>query len=283
MREDLKTMDDVLTVFISLAVSVATSFVVAKYYGERWVETRRSRMEHSIRLNDSFFKPLLGKIGDYNNEYCKIDAFYSREIGKVVPSKPRDPKDLQFYEEAMSHLKSYERLLSDWDKLKQTTLRLNEDLASIFEGIRVLVKKEIDLPYWCPKYSGDEPSEYLCPTTFIRAIYEEVYWRLKRDTKQFVGSGQIQPTTYGDKIIYHFRWWDRDLARSPKEELVQKAQRSFSHLVEDESYVERVKNFIAKQEETYDKEREKVKKDTEDIIKAIELGNIIRGKCKYCP
>jgi hypothetical protein len=137
-------MDNLLTVIISLVGSVITSFVVAKYYGARWVETRRSKMEHSVKLNDSFFKPWLGKIGEHNDEYCKIDAFYSREIGKVVPSKPRD---LQFHEEAMSHLKSYDQLFSDWDKLKKITLESNEELASLFEKIRILVKKEIDLPY----------------------------------------------------------------------------------------------------------------------------------------
>ena len=45
-------MDDLLTVVISVAGSAVTSFLVAKYYGERWVEKRRSRMEHSIRLKD---------------------------------------------------------------------------------------------------------------------------------------------------------------------------------------------------------------------------------------
>ena len=275
-------MADLITVFLSLAGSAVTSFVVAKYYGARWVEIIRSRKEHSTKLNDGFFKPLLVKIGDFNEGYCKIDAFYSRDIGQMVPSQPRDPQDLQFYEEAMSHLKSYERLLSDWDKMKQTTLRLNEELATQLEEIRVLIKKELDLPYWCPKYSGDEPPEYLCPTTFVRSIHDEVYWRLKRDTKQFE-SGVIQHTITGDRRIYHFSWLGSNLVGSPKEELVQKAHRLFSRLVEDDYYRKRVKDFIARQEETYDKEREKVKQDLEDIIKAIDLGKIIKGKCKNCP
>ena len=45
-------MDNLITVVISVASSAVTSFLVAKYYGERWVEKRRRRMEHSIRLKD---------------------------------------------------------------------------------------------------------------------------------------------------------------------------------------------------------------------------------------
>lgn len=276
-------MDNITTVIISVIGSAITSFLVAKYYGERWVETRRIRMEHSVRLKDDFFKPWLSKIGEYNDEYCKIDALYSREIGKMVSLKPRDPDNLQFYEEARSHLKNYGQLLKDWEKLKQITLGLNEKLATLFEELRVLIKKDIDVPYWCPHYSGDEPDEYLCPNTFVRAVFEEVYWRLEKDKKQFIGSGNIQPTIYGDKKIYRYEWWDRCLARSPEEELMKKAQQLFIQLVENEKYTERIGAFVIKQKETYDIALEKVKQDMKDIIKSIEMGNIIKGKCQYCP
>jgi|GEM_PF-6147706 len=86
-------MADLVTLLISLVGSAATSFVVAKYYGERWVETRRSRMEHSVRLKEGFFKPLLSKNGEHNNEYVKIEATYSRETGKFVPSNPETQRN----------------------------------------------------------------------------------------------------------------------------------------------------------------------------------------------
>lgn len=253
------------------------------YHGERWVETRRIRMKHSVKLKDDFFKSWLSKIGEYNDEYCKIDAQYSKEIDIMVPLKPKEPDNLQFYNEATSHMKNYEQLLKDWENQKQITLKLNEELATIFEEIRVLVKKEIDLHYWCPRYSGDEPDEYLCPNTFIGAIYEEVENRIKRDKKQFIGSGKIEPTIHGDKKIYYFKWLDRTLARSPKQEHMEKAQQLFSQFIEDDRYKERIKVFLAKQKETYDKALEKVKQEIGEIIKSIELGNIIKGKCQYCP
>ncbi len=275
-------MDDLSTVIISWIVSAATSFLVAKYYGERWVETRRSRMEHSVRLKDGFLKPWLSKIGEYDDEYCKVGAQYSKEMDKMVLLEPQEPYNLQFYDEAASHLKNYEQLLKDWKNLKQITLELNKELAMLFEEIRVVVKKEIDLPYWCPRYSGDEPDEYLCPNTFIGAIYEEVENRLKTDRKQFIGSGKIEPIIYDDKKIYRFEWWNRTLARGPKQEHMEKVQQLFSQFIEEERYKEKIKAFLV-QKETYDKALEQVKQDIGDVIKSIELSNIIKGKCQYCP
>jgi hypothetical protein len=100
-------LDDTLTVIISLLGvigSAVISFLVAKFYGERWAELRRSRMEHSEKLMDGFFTPWLTMIG----QHCKIEAQYSKIENKMIPFKPREPNDLEFYSEAMGHLKDYE-------------------------------------------------------------------------------------------------------------------------------------------------------------------------------
>lgn len=280
-------MDDILTVIISLIGSAIISFFVAKYYGERWVETRRSRREHSIALKDGFFKPWLEKIGEYNDEYCKINAVYSKEMRKMVPLNPREPDNIRFYNEAMEHLNKYENFLKDWENLKQITLKLNEELTILFEEIRVFVIKEIDLPYWCPRYfgdySGDKPDEYLCPDLFIRSIYDEVFWRIETHSKQYFGKGEVMPTIVADgKKIYYLRHADRELVSSANEELVKRAQQLISRFVEDAEYKERIKTFMNKKRGTYDKQLGKVKQNIGDIIESIELGNTIKGKCRFC-
>jgi hypothetical protein len=246
---------------------------------------RRSRREHSTKLVDNFFKPFRDKIGEYNDEYCKIDAFYSKEIGKFVSSKPAEPENIQFYEEAMSHLRNYNNLLGDWKKLKEITLELNEELANMFEEYRLLIKNEIDLPYWCISYSGDEPFEYLCPTAFIKDTYEEIYRRLERNSKTFAGNGQIQLVTDGDKKTYRYNWAGGYgiIARSPDEDKIKKIQLSFGNLINSEKYVEQIRSFLNRKRETYDRQVKKVKQDIEEIIKTIELGGKIKGKCQYCP
>lgn len=281
-------MYEILTVIISVAGSAVTSFLVAKYYGERWVETRRCRMEHSTKLKDGFFKRWLEKIGENKDQYCEIGARYSKKTGRMVPLKPQEPKDLEFYDEAMSHLKDYDKLRKDWKNLKQITLKLNEELATLFEEIRVLVIKEIDVPYWCPRYigeySGDKPDEYLCPDSFVRSIYDEVYWRIRTSRRQYLGNGNITPTIVGEgkKIYFLNHGGSCELASSQSEELMQKTQRLFSRFINDEQYKRRIKTFADKQEDTYSKELEIVKLNISNLIKSIELGSIIKGKCGYC-
>jgi len=272
-------MNDLLTVIISLIGSGITSFLVAKYYGERWVEKRRNRMEHSVRLKDDFFKPWADKL----EKCCKVDAQYSKEVDKMVPLTPEDPEDLQFYDEAINHLRDYEQVLRDWENLKQTSLKLSEELATFFEEIRVLIQRELNVQYYCAGYSGDEPNEYMCPNAFIRAVYEEVEYRLKTGRTQLIGNGTIQPAIYGEKKIYYLKWWDRYLARSADEKLMEKAQQLFSQFIEDERYRVKIKALMDKQKESYEKELEKVKLAIRDIIKSVELGNVIKGKCRYCP
>jgi len=272
-------MDSLLTVVISLVGSAITSFLVAKYYGERWVEKRRSCREHSVRLKDDFLQKWLTAI----HEYCRIDATYSKKTSQMVALEPREPSDLRFYDEAWSHLSNYGHLVNDWKNLKQITLELNRELAVLFEEIRILTKSTIDLPYYCQWDFGDEPDEYLCPNTFVRAVYEEMENRLNKGKKQFIGIGNVSPTNYGEKRIYHFKWWDRTLARSPNEELMKRAQDLLSQLFENEKYKQEIRTFVAKQRETYDEQLEKVQQDIREIIKSVELGNIIKGNCRYCP
>lgn len=240
-------------------------------------------MIHSKKLKDNFFKTWLSAIGEYDDKYCKIDAYYSKEFDKMVPFKPTEPNNLKLYDDAVSHLKNYKQLLEDWENLKRKTLKLNEKLAILFEEIRIIVKKEIYLPYWCQHPRSDEPDEYLCHDMFIRSIYEEVKNRLFGDREQFIGSGKIEPTISGDKKIYYFIWWNNRLAKSPNQEQMEKAQKLFSQFIEDERYEEKIKVLLAQKKEIYDESLKNVKKGIGKIIDSIESENIIKGKCPNCP
>lgn len=238
---------------------------------------------HSDKLKDIFFKPWLEIIGAYNDKYCKIDALYSEKSGRMVAYIPREPDDLRFYNDAKAHLRDYPELLSDWEDLKGITLRLNEELATLFEDIRLSIKEKIDVAYWCPYIGkGDEPEEYLCPNTFIRRIFDDIAYT--------IGTGRhafeipiVQPTSYGEKTIFSLHWSDISPARSLKREYIELIGVIFRNSIEDEKYVTQFEAFIEKKKNTYDKQVKKVEEDINKIIDSIELENIIKGKCKDCP
>lgn len=48
-------------------------------------------------------------------------------------------------------------------------------------------------------------------------------------------------------------------------------------------YGDKIKFLMDKQKETYDKELKTIKEDIRNIIKPIELGNVIKRKCGLCP
>jgi hypothetical protein len=269
------------------ALSNESEEIIKKNDVESLIETRKIRMEHSTKLKDGFFKPWLETMEEYKDKCCEIGAKYSKVQGRMVSLKPKEPGNFEFYEQAMNHMKR-SKLAKDWNNLKHTTLDLNEELAIIFEEIRVLILKEIDLPYWCPRYIGDyfgdKPDEYLCPDLFISSIYLEVRYRIAEGRKRIWGPGKMSPKNVGNgKMVYFLSYWDFEIASSPDEELMRKTQQLLSRLVEDKELTERIKSFVDKQKATYDKELEKVKLDTRDLINSIELGNVIKGKCRHCP
>jgi hypothetical protein len=190
----------------------------------------------------------------------------------------------------MSHLKEYKEFQRSWKDLKQTTLEVNTELATLFEEIITIITKDIDLPYWCPAYfgieqqfSGDEPDEYLCPDYFARSTYEEIYWRIRLNRQTYQGNAMIGVVNIGEKRFFELNQGSRKLARSPDQELIKKAQQSFSRLIENKEYWKRIKTFIDEQEAGYLKKLDKVQQNIKDIVKSIELGNTIKGKCEYCP
>ena len=131
-------------------------------------------MEHSNKLNDTFFKQWLSKIRKHDAECVPIDAVYSLETDKIVPIQPRDPDTTPFYAEAMSHLQQYPTLLKDWRALKDVTFELNTELAEFFNQLWDDIKTQIDLPYWCSGYFGEQPDEYFCQVFTLDLYHDSV-------------------------------------------------------------------------------------------------------------
>lgn len=226
----------------------------------------------------AFFNLWLRGIGENNNEYCKIGAKYSEELKKMVPLESKKLAALELYNKVMKRPKKYKQLCNDWKNLKDITLDLNKELADLFEEIRLIVKTNIDLHYWCPEPQSDEPLDgYLCPNTFIRAIYDEVeYKQLNPKRRQFYGNGEVKSMIrFNNKIEWFFKWGnDYPLAVSSDKELMDNAQSLFSQFIEDEKYKEIIKTLSDKQKKIYDPALEKVKADIKSIIESMG-GNTI--------
>jgi hypothetical protein len=269
---------------MAITVVIGALIVVLGGIGLHWFYKRNyKKAKHSARLVDKFFNPWLTGITRYNNNYCKIGACYSEKFDKMIPLEPKEPKEQsnhRFYYEVMNNPKKYNQLLKDWKNLKEITLELNKELANFCEDIRVIVKDEINLPYWC-RHPSNEPHKYLCYDAFTESIYEEVKYTFETEYTEKHGIGMINETNFPDEKVYSFRWGESYLAASPEKERMEKTQRLFSQFIGNKKHKEIIKALWDKQKETYDIALEKVKADIENIIESIELDNIVEEKVQH--
>lgn len=101
------------------ALSNESKEIVKKNDVERLFETRKIRMEHSAKLKDGFFKPWLERMEAKKDTCCEIGAKYSKDEGRMVALKPKEPDNFEFYGEAMNHMKG-SKLAKDWKNLKRS-------------------------------------------------------------------------------------------------------------------------------------------------------------------
>lgn len=232
---------------------------------------KESEAKNLMKLKNNFFNPLLSELEIEDNKYFKIGSMYSKELKKMMPL---EPIELKFSDKIINNPNKYNQLLNDCIELKNITIDFNKDLANFFEEIRVIVKKEIDLPYWCAHPQSDEPYNYLCHDAFIRAIYEEVKYRSKTERKVLHGIGEIRERIFPDTKVWYFRWGEQYLAVSSEKERVEKAQLLFGQFIVNEKYKEIIKAFLEKKKKTYDVALEKIRQDIKKIIEPIESDNI---------
>jgi len=270
----------VLSLGVSLT-SLAVSFLIAKFYGERWVEMARRRREHSIKLKEEVLKPWLTKIGE---EYCKIDVVYSHHFDRIVGVEPKDPTDLEFFDVAKSHLESkYPEILKAWVEFKLVTSEHNKELAILLEEIRMLTIRELKMPchYWRP--AAETPEEYIIPDRFSQCVYQEMEWREPYKRKWASGEPRIVPTMHGNKKFYELEWGIYRLVKIRDEKQAENAILLINKIIETSRFREEAKNLTKRKNEIYNAKRENFEAKIKDLIKSIELGNNLRGKCRFCP
>lgn len=243
------------------------------------IELTRIRQEHSIKIKDEALKPWLAKVG----EYCKIEAVYSKDADRMVGIEPNDPSDLNFFDVAKSHLESkYPDILEAWEDLKRITSELNKELAIILEEIRTLTIKELELPCYYWFLGVEEPEEHIKPDKIAQSIYQEIEWRAPQKRKWMIGKPHVHPVIYGREQFYELEWRER-LMKSRDEEKVKRAILLIDKIVETPKFKEMTEKLTKRKDEIYKTHRETFEAKIKEVIKSIELGNVLKGKCKYCP
>ena len=263
----------------TLVKSIKVTPRLPKESPEAAVEIARRRREHSKKIQDGALKPWQTNI----EHYCKIGVVYSKDIDKLVSVEPKDPTDLKFFDVAKSHLESkYPDVLNAWEELKRVTSKHNKELASFCEEIRTSTIKELKIPRRYSNLRGRAPEEYITLDRFVENICEEMELRLQGNKQWAIGEPKKEPFRRGDEKFYHLAWGSYELVTSRDEKDVDKVIILINKIIETPRFIEKVKNLIKREDEIYRIKRREFETKIKDVIKSIELGNILEGKCRFC-
>ncbi len=255
-------------------------------------ELVKIRREHSIKIMDEAFKPWLNKV----SEYCKIGVSYSYSVHKIVGLEPQDPTELEYFDVAKSHLESkYPVVIKAWEQLKQVTFEHNKDFATVLEEIRKLTIKELKIPPYYSTMRGRSPEEYITVDRYVDTIYQEMTSRIimfnqthaehkvHPERKWMIGEPTIEPVMHGEAKFYTLSWGSYRLAISRDEEKIKKSKALIMKTLDTLKFKDEVKTLIERENKFYKTKRENFEKGMRNIIKSLELGNVLKGKCQFCP
>ena len=250
------------------------------------------RREHSIKIKDEALKPWLSKVG----EYCKIGVVYSYDVHNIVGLEPKDPTDLEFFDVAKSHLETeYLDIMKAWEELKHVTSKHNNGLATFLEEIRTLTIKELKMPAYYSNMRGRSPEEYITLDRFVETIYAEMAYRMRvhaqarvehrvhRERKWMIGKPKIEPVIYGEEKFHELAWGSYRLVKNRDEKKVKKAKSLIDKILDTSRFRDEMKDLIEREDQIYKTKRKNFETKIKDVIKSIELGKILEGKCRFCP
>jgi hypothetical protein len=244
------------------------------------IEIARIRREHSIKIKDGALKPWLSKI----EEYCKIDAVYSKDSDKMVGVEPNDPTNLEFFDVTKSHLETkYPNILKAWEELKRVTLKHNDKLAIVLEELRTSIIRELKMHCYYWSLGAEEPEEYIKPDRIAQQIYKELEWRAPHKRKRIGGAPHVTPVIISGEKFYRLEWGNNTLIRSQVEKKVKSSIPLINQLLEAPEFQKEEKSLTKRKDEIYKIKREDFEAKIKDVIDSIELGNVLKGKCRFCP
>lgn len=255
------------------------SALATAFFGERWVERSRLKREHSTKLVAETFKPWLGQY----KKRCIAGAVYSRSEDKLTGHKPEDPNDLPFFDAARAHLTSgYTEILREWNKYKEDAFRHNVAIAAFMDRIRVQLTESVKLKQYHPHFGEKRPQEYVIPENIARAIYHALIYETRNGEGYFIAP-KIQRMQEGNFTFFELWMSDTRLAKSKGEEKLEKVGSFIKGTIALHENKQEVMRLTEAEDGPLSLLAAYLDMKINELIKYVELGKRLKGKCKYCP
>jgi len=265
---------------ISAIMSSLVSLLIAFRFGPRHVEKERIKREHSTTLMVKGLIPWR----DGHRLSCPVGFQYSPKTDRIEGRTPEDPKNPVPFDALKAHLASgYHGILGAWEDYKRAVLQHNRKVAEFLEEIRIQIADSAALPQYYPRSNQKTPDEYIIPVKAAEEIYRWLnYESVNRE--QWNERPRIEPQQGGDGL----KWYELKTGR----ELLAKARdkKKFNSTL---SAIDTIRNstqnrqmvdqFVKTEREELQRKEKQFEDEVNNIIRSIELGNCLKGKCEDCP
>jgi len=206
------------------------------------------------------------------------------ETGQFEALPQQKLVNISYGESLVQHLESgYSEILENWEECKKEVFRHNEIDAQFHNEVLQILRQKgeaIGLNVVNSTNGIDDPETYLNPHRFVLGLLdsfpEKNIW--KRSWSE------IQPnqnTGFDEDGVYYLTWGGGRLMRDSNQEKVEQVLAKIEEVFNDKILFNR---YL---ENKMDEERVNIRKNEfrlmlDKVIKDIELGSHIKGKCDLC-
>jgi hypothetical protein len=273
---------------LNIILTALFSFFIALLTSEKAVERSQLRRYHSEKLKDSLieWKSNIHLFLTFNSEYSHNDRQIEMKIIGDISTIP-------FYNFLWEHLeKGNKDIVDSWNHLYELFLKINNERADIINNIFIKLKEQNadrNSYFYYPKLYDKQPEEFINIIKMSEIIFEETQTRLRENVKWKGGEPNITKSHGREGILFHNLAMSSTSPSSQEtcaslinyDEMV-KIMKSVYDVLADEGINDSVRHFLTQFPSYYVHEIDFSNK-LSNLIWYIELGNNLKGSCKFCP
>jgi len=260
-------------------VGAIISALATIFYGERWTEKSRLKREHSMTLVTQTIKPWL----DSYLGKCLVGATYSGSDDKFVGYRPQDPVDLPYFDVVKQHFETgYTEILKEWEILQGKIHEHNLEVATFLDKIRTKAVKVTQLKQYHPLFPGEIPEEYIIPENVSDSVHHALRYEII-NRRGYFDKPKIYKTQEDGMFLELRMGTTPKIAKAKDNPELEKIKSLINQLMADHENKQEVKRLIESEDILRTSATTTFDQQMKELIKSVELGNRLKGKCKHCP
>jgi len=272
----LDAIAGLLITIVSTIASAIVSYLVARYYGSRWVYERQALRDHAMALVgdiQGWAHSLKGHtwVGLSYTEYGpEGQSGIRRSPTGFYVLEASDPP-LSYVKQLKEHFNTgYPDIAKVWQQLKLETTEHNRAVASILNSVIPALNETAKESGGALAVDGPALAEH---------IYKESEAQMKIGYMADLAPASIFGSVGEAYVTVGHR---KQVARFPSLVQAKVAATKIDSLIEKMARSNEMKDLL-KQRDDFVKRRQALEEAIEDIAKGIRLGKLLQGKCKDCP